>query len=175
VPLKQMTLKPQDLLVALKISLETKGENTFARLASELFISASEVHAAVNRAEVSRLVSRREGRLNANRRALKDFLLHGAIYAFPPITGALTRGTPTGAAAPPLRNLFQQAGVIPHVWPDPEGSERGIALCPLYPSVPRAAHSDPRLREILALMDAYRVGAAREREAAETMILERYQ
>ena len=171
---KQATLKPQDLVVALKISLVKEGASTFAKLADELSISASEVHAAVNRAELSRLVSRREGQLTANRSALREFLLHGVTYVFPPVMGALARGMPTGVAAPPLENMFQQAGAMPHVWPDPEGAVRGFSLCPLYPSVPEAARRDPRLYEILALIDAHRAGAAREREAAEAMLTERY-
>jgi len=43
---------------------------------------------------------------------------------------------------------------------------RGLALAPLYPSVPEAALKDARLYAALALLDALRMGQAREREAA---------
>ena len=37
---------------------------------------------------------------------------------------------------------------------------------PLYPSVPEAALKDEKLHELLALVDALRVGRAREKELA---------
>jgi hypothetical protein len=80
---------------------------------------------------------------------------------------------PTGYAAAPLRELINQPEELPPVWPDPSGNIRGVALFPLYPSVPKAARKDPQLYEILALFDALRSGAAREREIAEQLLRER--
>ncbi|MEW6207134.1 MAG: hypothetical protein AB1631_02120 [Acidobacteriota bacterium] len=53
------------------------------------------------------------------------------------------------------------------VWPYPEGKKRGIALTPLYKTVPVAALRDPMLYKYLALVDAIRDGRARERRLAE--------
>ena len=61
----------------------------------------------------------------------------------------------------------------PPVWPHAEGSVRGIALIPLYPSVPAAAVRSPALYEYLALFDALRMGSARERALAEQLFEER--
>ena len=44
---------------------------------------------------------------------------------------------------------------------------RGIALAPLYKTVPIAAMRDPLLYEKLALVDALRDGRTRERKLAE--------
>jgi hypothetical protein len=44
---------------------------------------------------------------------------------------------------------------------------RGIALTPLYKTVPEAAKRDSLLYERLALIDAIRDGRARERNLAE--------
>jgi hypothetical protein len=61
----------------------------------------------------------------------------------------------------------------PPVWPDPEGSTRGVAFEPLYPTVPQAARRDPALYELLALVDAVRDGRARERKIAEKELVKR--
>jgi hypothetical protein len=44
---------------------------------------------------------------------------------------------------------------------------RGVEFSPLYKSVPRAARRDPRLYELLSLVDAIRGGAPETREHAE--------
>lgn len=98
--------------------------------------------------------------------ALLEFLVHGVKYAFPPKRGALTRGMPTGYAAPPLNKVIVGSSEPPPVWPFAEGTVRGEEFEPLYPSVPRAAARDSRLYELLALVDAVRDGRARERNLA---------
>ena len=73
---------------------------------------------------------------------------------------------PTAYAAPPLSEKISSDD-LPPVWPDAEGSVRGYAIVPLYSSVPAAAKSDSLLYEYLALVDALRIGRARERRFAE--------
>jgi hypothetical protein len=46
------------------------------------------------------------------------------------------------------------------------------SLPPLYPTVPQASRNDPRLHDALALVDALRAGAAREREMARELFKE---
>jgi hypothetical protein len=105
--------------------------------------------------------------------ALKEFVLHGARYAFPATLGATTRGMPTGYAAAPLSSMLSQPEELPPVWPDPQGTRRGVAFYPLYPTAPRAARNDTRLYECLVLLDALRGGAARERQIALKLLDER--
>jgi hypothetical protein len=162
-----MILKPQDVVVLLKLVVIGPEPWTFQRLAVELSISQSEVHAGVRRAVAARLMSdaaTASGR--PVREALLEFLVHGVTYAFPPEHGALTRGVPTGYAAPPLNKLIVGSSGPPPVWPYTEGSVRGLAFAPLYPSVLAAALKDARLYELLALVDAIRDGRARERNLA---------
>ena len=59
------------------------------------------------------------------------------------------------------------------MWQDPEGEVRGQAVKPLYPSVVQAAKLDPMLHDLLALVDALRLGRARERKIAETELRQR--
>lgn len=171
----QTALKPQDLVVLLKLLVLGNQRRTFAELASDLGMSASEVHASVGRAMEARLVHVADDHLHVSKAALKDFVLHGAKYAFPPVYGAATRGVPTAYAAPPLSDQLNQSSTeLPPVWPTPHGNQRGLALYPLYPSVPRAAGKDPKLYQMLALFDALRGGAARERQLASRLLEDQF-
>lgn len=167
---KQPQLKPQDLLVLLKLAVNQQREYTFSELARELAMSASEVHAAVFRAELSRLITRENGKPEVIRSSLHEFLIHGVKYAFPPLMGAVTRGMLTGIAAPPLQEFFAGSSELPVVWPSPDGEFRGVSLLPFYHSAPAAARLDQNLYEVLVLVDALRAGAAREREIATAEI-----
>jgi DNA-binding Lrp family transcriptional regulator len=156
-------LKAQDVLVSLCLIDAPPGDRAFPKLAQHLGISASEAHAAVKRAVRSGLV---DGETRSVRKeALREFLVHGIRYVFPPEWSGVTRGVPTSYAAPPLKEQFAE-GDMPPVWPHPEGTVRGEGLAPLYKSAPRAALRDAHLYEWLALVDAVRAGRARERRLA---------
>ena len=159
-----MVLKPQDILVLLKLIVWEKRDWTYQELANKLFMSASEVHAGIKRAIASRLMD--QNRMAVQKKALEEFIAHGIRYAFPPMRGDITRGIPTAYAAPPLNSFFQIGEELPPVWPDPLGKVRGYEFSPLYRSVPKAAAIDTKLYELLALIDAIRDGRAREREIA---------
>jgi len=159
-----MMLKPQDIVILLKLVALGERPWSYSSLADELAMSPSEVHSGIKRAGAARLFDfeRKVPLL----RALLEFLVHGVKYAYPPERGPLTRGIPTGYATAPLKSFITQPNEPPPVWPDPEGQVRGYALAPLYRSVPKAVGRDPRLYELLALVDAVRDGRARERELA---------
>ena len=53
-----------------------------------------------------------------------------------------------------------------YVWPSAKGSVRGSAIVPLYDNVVKAVERDPILYELLALVDALRVGRVREKKFA---------
>ena len=103
------------------------------------------------------------------RKPLEEYLLHGVRYAFPAKPGPVSRGFPTAYAAAPLAEKIS-SDELPPVWPDPNGTVRGVAIEPLYSSVVKAAKSDSPLYELLALVDALRIGRARERNMAEEEI-----
>jgi hypothetical protein len=136
-------------------------------------MSPSEVHAAVKRAQASRLLHGSELGERPNLAAIREFLAHGLKYAFPAKRGELTRGVPTSYAAEPLRRVIALGDEPPPVWPYPAGTKRGISFQPLYKHAPKAALRDPGLYELLALVDALRDGRARERKLAEEMIVSR--
>jgi hypothetical protein len=170
---QQLVLKPQDLMILLKLVSLGGTPATYGDLAESLGMSASEVHASIGRAKAARLVTVENDRPNVVRAALKEFLLHGAKYAFPATLGSPTRGLPTAYAAPPLASRITQPNEPPPVWPDPQGEQRGVGFYPLYPTAPSAAKRDRSLYELLALLDAIRGGAARERQIASQLLSER--
>ncbi|HUA64688.1 MAG TPA: hypothetical protein VME24_02500 [Alphaproteobacteria bacterium] len=164
-----MIAKSLDIVVLLKLLLEERPR-TYAQLSKELCISASEIHAAVRRCVDAGLLEPLSR--TPLRKPLEEYLLHGVRYAFPAKPGPLTRGVPTAYAAPPLADHIISSD-LPPVWPDPEGETRGYAFEPLYGSVPKAARSDRKLYELLALVDAIRGGRARERKLAEEELKKR--
>lgn len=161
-----MVLKPQDVLVMLKLVAMGSKPWSYAWLAANLGMSPSQLHSAVKRALSAQLAVRKGETIAPHIRNLEEFLVHGLKYVFVPERGELTRGTPTAYAAPPLEQYLMASAEPPPVWPDPKGTVRGVAFSPLYKFAPQAARSDNRLYELLALVDAIRGGRARERDVA---------
>jgi hypothetical protein len=163
---KQLILKPFDFVLAVKVAVNKDKDFLIAQLAQEFDVSLSTVHSALRRGEASRLLSRSSGPLRAVRSSLQEFAICGLKYAFPAVLGRSIRGVPTSIGAPVLARHFEATDALVPVWPHPEGKVFGFELVPLHPSVPKAALKDDALYEVLALVDAVRVGAAREREIA---------
>lgn len=161
-PYKQQTMTPLDLVILLKIA-SYKGEPWFQQnLANALGISQSEVSKSLNRSKYAGLLAL-DGKM-VMKLALFEFLQYGLRYVFPVKPGAVVRGVPTSHSASPLKEDIQSTEN--YVWPYGKGTVRGHSIVPLYPSVPEAALKDANLHKLLALVDALRVGRARERQLA---------
>lgn len=161
-----MPIKPQDILVLLKLVAKGRQNWSYGPLAVELGMSPSEVHGAIKRAQHAELINAHDNIAAPNIANLEEFLVHGIRYAFKPDRGELTRGVPTSHAAPPLSLHIAAGDELPPVWPDPQGGTRGTSFSPLYKAAVFAARKDARLYELLALVDAIRGGRARERQLA---------
>lgn len=157
-------IKPQDVLVLLKLCLWKEREWRHVDLSLELGLSQTEVSFALSRCRASGFLD--EAKKRVNRSALLEFLAHGLKYVYPVQPGPLCRGMPTAHSAAPLSERIVSDEHDQFVWPYGEGKMRGQAIEPLYESVPFAAQKDPQLHELLALVDALRVGRARERAIA---------
>jgi hypothetical protein len=168
-----VNLKPQDIVVALKLGGYPKARPPISIVAGDLGLSPSEVHGAIQRLRSSRLLHDAALKDKPNIAALEEFLVHGLKYAFPAAHGEVTRGIPTSYAAEPLKSEIGASNDLPPVWPWHEGDTRGVGLEPLYKSVPHAALRDPALYQLLALVDAIRDGRARERNLAERDLMQR--
>ena len=167
----QWALKPQDVVVALKLVVLRGERLTYEELGKRLKLSQFEAHAAVKRLVAAKLATEIEGEVRPIMATLKNFIYYGAPYAFPPVRGEMTIGYPTAYGVNPLKEKVLFADENPPVWPSAEGTTRGMTLLPLYEKAPLAAVEDKALYEMLSLFDALRIGAAREREL-EIMFLE---
>lgn len=155
-------LKPQDVLLLLKIASDNNPSWNQKPMAEALGLSQSEVSEAVARCKYAGLLAP-DGK-TVMKFALMEFLQYGLRYVFPQKPGAVVRGVPTSHSAYPLKDIINS--VEDYVWPYGKGEVRGQSIMPLYPSVPEAVQKDEKLHELLALVDALRVGRAREREFA---------
>lgn len=179
-------LKPQDIVILLKIlstmtlskghSLEELTQNELARI---LCMSPSEVNAGIKRLALSGLLGPVQ-RFNRViflpiKVAVDECLISGVKYFLPVQLGAYTRGIVTSYAAPIFEKLIVLGDDPVPVWPYGEGNQRGLALEPLYRSVPQsiAKHPDPLFYEMLVLIDAIRTGRARERSIAIKLLKEK--
>lgn len=167
---RQWALKPQDLYVLLALLVRDGNGVTYPDLAAQTGLAVSAVHGALKRASLARLLMFQDRRPVLLKPQLKEFLLNGAKYAFPPVWGALSRGVPTGYAAAPLNTLIAPSSDPVPVWPSAKGTVRGLSLAPLYPAVPEAALRDEKLYAVLSLFDAIRSGQVRERNAARDLL-----
>ncbi len=191
-------LKPQDIVILLKILATMtlpeaeQPELTQNKLAVYLCMSVSEVNAGIVRLTLSGLLGPvwEKSASSLGLRSLKnkkavlllpiitaciECLIHGVKYFFPVKMGEFTRGIPTSYAAPILaKHIISGYDPIP-VWPYAEGNQKGIALEPLYPSVPESVikYPDPLFYELLVLVDAIRSGRARERKIAIDILKEK--
>lgn len=165
---KQQTLRPLDVAVALRLA--ERPDATFAELRDDLGISTSTAHQAVERLSAAGILRPHDRRVN--RHALLEFLEHGVRYAFPAAPRAVReRGVPTAYAAPPLAEEI--AADEPIVWPDPRGSVIGEAMDPLYDRAVELPERCPSVYEMLTLVDALRMGRARERKIAAGKLRDR--
>ena len=156
-------MRPQDLAILLKIiSLNNRRWRT-TDLAADLYMSQSEISQALTANWQAGLLD--ESRRVIHRKSLLEFLIHGVKYVYHQKPGPITRGIPTAHSAPPLSGLVNSGSDV-YVWADVDGRVRGQTIEPLYPTLPKAAKADRGYYELLALVDAIRVGRTREYKLA---------
>ncbi len=154
-------LKPQDVVILMKIIALNTDDWNQKSLANALHMSQSEISQALVRLRYCGLLSENK---KVKRLGLMEFLRYGLSYVFPQHPGHITRGIPTAHSAPPLNK--QILGSEAYVWPHPKGQIKGQAIHPLYASVPDAVTHDEIFYQLMALLDALRVGRSREKEIA---------
>ncbi len=162
-----LQLRPQDIAVALRLAQHP--EERYELLADALGLSLSATHRAVQRLRQAHLLLPDQRKVN--RSALMEFLQYGARYAFPPVRGPQVRGMPTAwSVAGLMEQLSSSSSSSSVVWPDPNGTMRGESITPLYDGAANAGRRDKRLHRALALVDALRIGQARERKIAGALL-----
>jgi hypothetical protein len=150
---------PQDVVILLKMLTRRDKPWLFSEIALSLQISAGEVSTAMERNRMAGLVN--QAKNSVNRLALREFLIYGLKYVFPPQVGYSTRGIATAHSAPPVCSLIAK-GNETYVWQYYKGTKRGNAILPLYDKIPLFIEQDTELYEYLSLVDVLRVGKQRE-------------
>lgn len=162
-------LRPQDLVVLLKLVIQESEYWNQISLAKSLFISQSEISASLKRSAYARLLHK-NGKEVA-RQSFMELLQYGVPFMFPQQPGVVVRGIPTAHSAEPLVQHISSSEN--YIWPYAKGHMRGHSILPFYPSVIQAVELDPKLYECLSLIDAIRVGRAREKNLALELLREK--
>ena len=160
---KHNGMRPQDVVILLKILTCKDCPWTFAELALSLHISSSMVSESLERNRIAGLVNHSKNQVN--KLALREFLIYGLKYVFPAQLGFSTRGIITAHSAPPVSNFINE-GRENYVWAYYKGTRIGNSIVPLYEKIPKFIENDPELYEYLAIVDTFRIGKNREVDIA---------
>lgn len=163
-------LKPQDVVMLLKVKLLEESSWTYQTLAFSLGMSSSTVFLGLERCKLAQLYEGEERKVILP--AFLNLLFHGVRAVFYVVPGALTQGIPTAFSAPPLSDCFPEHSHGILIWPSSEGKVTGQTIEPLYSSVPEAVRLDPKLYELLALIDVLRLGNPKECKIAQKRLRE---
>lgn len=155
-------MRPQDIVVLLKIVIYDSKEWQFKDIAYDLELSASEVSESLNRSQIAGLIKENKRRVFSQN--LMEFIEYGLHYVFPQVPGTMVTGIPTAHSQEFFKGKF--VSDIDYVWPADEGTIRGLAILPLYKGVTTAVARDKELHKLLAAIDLIRVGKVREKKAA---------
>jgi hypothetical protein len=155
-------MRPQDVVILLKVLTIADPNWQYRDLASSLFISVSEVSESLNRSQMAGLVD--AGRRRVHRQSLMEFIEFGLHYVFPQFPGSMVTGIPTAHSYSFYAAKF--ASEMNYVWPDDNGTMRGLSILPLYKTVVKAVKQDDELYKLLASIDIIRVGRVREMKVA---------
>lgn len=159
-------MRPQDIVILLKMLTINKSDWQYRDLAASLSISISEISESLNRSHLAGLVN--ESRRKVYRQSLMEFIEHGLHYVFPQFPGTMVTGFPTAHSHPFYKARFP--GEMKYAWPDPEGNIRGLSILPLHQGAVQAVRQDEKLYFLLASIDIIRVGRVREfKEAIKQM------
>lgn len=159
-------MRPQDIIVLLKIISVSQANWQYRDLATDLFISISEISESLTRSHIAGLVD--ENRRRVHRQSLMEFIEHGLHYVFPALPGTMVTGIPTAHSHSFFKARF--ATEFEYVWPDENGWMRGLSITPLHKGVPDAAKKDELLYKWIAAIDIIRVGRVREIKFALDML-----
>ncbi len=156
---KHNGMRPQDIVVLLKIISVQNNNWRNIDIANALKISPSEVSEALNRCKIAKLIDSKKRKVHIN--SLKEFLIYGLKYVFPVEPGAIVRGIPTAHSAYPINERISTGREV-YVWPYAKGNQRGQAIEPLYKTLPATFNDDKLFYELLVIIDTIRVGRVRE-------------
>lgn len=155
-------MRPQDIVILLKLIIDGGQDIRIKDLSSKLFISASEVCESLNRSTIAGLLD--PVNKEVDKEAFLKFLEFGLPYVFPAQLGPVRQGLYTAHSESSLYLSFSSEDKL--VWADEQGKERGQCIIPLYPTVVKAVKKDIILYKTLALCDIIRIGDRADKNKA---------
>jgi len=156
-------MRPHDIVILIKMLTLCNEKLSMVEMADCLQISQGEISKAMDRNAIAGLVS--PDKTKVNKLALREFLIFGLKYVFPPQVGHSARGIATAHSAPPVNQHITE-GNEHYVWSYYKGTKRGNTIVPLYDKIPRIVENQPNLYEFLTIIDTLRIGKKREIEIA---------
>jgi hypothetical protein len=163
-----LVFREVDIVVLLGLLRHAAGNWTVRSLAQELGLPSASVQRSLDRLAATPAFDARRRRVSLG--ACDELFDHALRYLAPAKAGGETRGLATSWAALPLSEHFAPSDEPPPVWPDPHGELRGLEVTPLHPAVIPLARADPKMYELLALVDALRLGDTRTRGLAVELL-----
>ncbi len=157
-------MRPQDIVVLLKIIAIKHDDWYNSDLAQSLKISPSEISEVLNRCKIAGLIDSKKRKVNIN--SFMEFLVNGLKYVFPAEPGAIVKGIPTAHSASPINEHISNGADV-YVWASAKGTHRGQAIEPLFKSIPQIVQEDTLFYELLTIIDTIRVGRVREIKIAK--------
>ena len=164
-------MRPQDIVVLLKILCYNSSNWYNKDIAKDLYLSTAEVSNSLQRSALSGLIDTDKKRVRVQ--SLLEFLIYGIQYVFTQRPTNISRGIPTAHSHPFMKLQFSSEQT--YVWPDAESDEKGFSVQPLYPGVVSAVKKDEKLYLMLALVDVLRMGKTREKEVAISKLKELFE
>jgi len=108
-----------------------------------------------------------------NRKALINLIIYSFQYFFYTEPSLIDIGIPTVFHNKKLSESLSYSSSLPYIWPAQSyKSVSGLAVQPLYKSVPYVALDDNFIYEVFCLIDIFRVGSPREKKIAEKLLRE---
>ena len=103
---KHNGMRPQDVVVLLKIVAIRNDDWYNSDLANSLQISASEISEVLNRCKIAGLIDSKKRKVHIN--SFIEFLIYGLKYVFPAEPGTIVKGIPTAHSAPPINEHISE-------------------------------------------------------------------
>jgi len=168
-------LKGQDIGLIIKLLLKQQSSQIIEHtiLAYELHISQSEVSKGMLRLEKASLISRYEDKIiEIHKHALLEMLVYGLKYFMGAELNIEQRGIPTAYSSPYL--IKELVSKDSYVWPHINGQSKGLALTPLYKTLPHALYKfpDDDFYKIMSIIELLRLGGSREITIARKILEE---
>lgn len=147
-------MKGQDVLVLLKlVSLGPQAAPFHKDLADPLGLSRAEISNSLQRSHYAGLLQ--ADMLSIRYKELGMFLKNGLRWVFPVKPGGPANGLATAWTHVKVVSNMEPMHAV--VWPMEGGSHTGNGIKPLYPTLPLAANVDPKLHQLLSLVEYLRL------------------